>query len=176
MKTIFVGLVVALLSLFSFSAQSAEGKSLNLQFGIGSYHFQERADGRPWNQRNDGIGIEYVTPGKLWGDDVEYCRSAGQIKNSEFGQTVHVGGCVRKAVLEGSVGKISIGVFAGVMTYPSKYNARRQAGDLFPVVLPTASACLKNGVCLDATFIPKIQEENASTAILIMGRFPIKHW
>ena len=176
MKTIFVGLVVALLSLFSFSAQSAEGKSLNLQFGIGSYHFQERADGRPWNQRNDGIGIEYVTPGKLWGDDVEYCRSAGQIKNSEFGQTVHVGGCVRKAVLEGSVGKISIGVFAGVMTYPSKYNARRQAGDLFPVVLPTASACLKNGVCLDTDVRSRLKKRTQALRSHVMGRFPIKHW
>lgn len=177
MKTVFIGLVISLLSFFSFSAQCAEGKSVNLQFGIGSYHFQNREDGKPWNQQNTGLGIEYIAPGKLLGHDVEYCGSAGQIKNSEFGETIFAGGCARKVVLEGSAGKVSLGAFAGVMTYPSKYNANRKAGDIFPVILPTASACLKSGICVDATFIPKVQKDhNASAAILFMGRFPIKGW
>lgn len=165
-----------LLSLFSTSALSAEGKGADLQYGIGSMHAEKRADGKPWNENNAGVAVQYISPGTLLDRNVEYCTTAGQLKNSEFGQTVYIGGCVRKAVLEGSVGKISIGAFAGVMTYPSIYNNQRKTGDLFPVVLPTASACLKNGMCLDATFIPKVQEKTASAAILIMGRFPIKHW
>ena len=176
MKKILLGLVVTLLTLFSSLAQCAEGTGVDLQFGIGSIHAEKRSDGKPWNEKNTGIAVQYITHGTLWGTDVEYCAVGGQVKNSEFGQTVYAGGCVRKAVLEGSVGKISIGAFAGVMTYPSIYNKQRKTGDLFPVVLPTASACLKNGVCLDTTFVPKIQEENASAAILFVVRIPIKHW
>lgn len=176
MKTVFGVLVVTLFTLFSSPAQSDEGKGFDLQFGIGSIHAEKRADGKPWNEKNSGVAVQYITPGTLWGSDVEYCSTAGQLKNSEFGQTVYLGGCVRKAVVEGSIGKISIGAFAGVMTYPSIYNNQRKTGDLFPVVLPTASACLKNGVCLDATFVPKVQEENSSAAILFVARFPIKHW
>lgn len=176
MKTVFAGMVVALFTLFSSSAQSAEGKGFDLQFGIGSVHAEKRADGKPWNEKNAGIAVQYISHGTLLGGNVEYCATAGQLKNSEFGQTVYVGGCVRKAVLEGPVGKISIGAFAGVMTYPSIYNSQRKTGDLFPVVLPTASACLKNGICLDATFIPKVQEKTASAAVLFVVRFPIKHW
>lgn len=176
MNIVFAGLVAALFTLFSTSAQCAEGKGFDLQFGIGSVHAEKRADGKPWNESNTGVAVQYISRGTLWDKDVEYCTTAGQLKNSEFGQTVYAGGCVRKNILAGSVGKVSIGAFAGLMTYPSIYNTERKADQIFPVVLPTVSACLKNGTCLDATYIPKVQEKTASAAILFMGRFPIKHW
>ncbi|MHB8660884.1 MAG: hypothetical protein ACYC75_03065 [Minisyncoccota bacterium] len=172
MKTI-VSLLVAFSSLFSFSAYSSEGKEIDLLLGLGSVHAQQRKDGQPWNQRNNGVAAQYIFPGTVWGQDVEYCVTAGQVKNSEFGQSRYIGGCVRKTILEGSLGKISFGAFAGAMTYPSKYNSERRPSKLFPVVLPVASACLGNGVCVDATFIPKVQKNGGSAAVLFMLRIPI---
>lgn len=175
MKTTIWNLAAVLFVLFSTSVYSEEGKRIDLQLGGVSVHAEKRGDGKPWNESNPLVAVQYVTPGTLWGRDVEYCATAGTIKNSEFGQTVFAGGCVRKAILKGSLGEVSVGAFAGVMTYPSRYNLTRESSDLFPAVLPTASACLKNGMCLEAIIVSKVQK-GGSTAVLLMGRFPIKHW
>ncbi|MSU74497.1 hypothetical protein EXS57_01825 [Candidatus Kaiserbacteria bacterium] len=165
--------ILALCVPFSSFVYGEEG--FDLQLGLGSIHAEKRADLKPWNEANPGMAVQYVTPGMLLGKEVEYCATAGVIRNSEFGQTVYAGGCVRKAILEGSVGKISVGAFAGGMTYPSRYNHQRKDGEVFPAVLPTISGCLKNGMCVDMMFIPKIQKEG-SAAVLFAGRFPIKRW
>lgn len=176
MKRKFVGLIIMLLIFSPLVAHGAGIRGLDLQLGLGSVHAEKRSDGKPWNEKNSGAAIQYVSPGVLFGDNVEYCATAGQISNSEYGQSLFMGGCFRKTVLRGSLGKVSIGAFAGVMTYPSIYNTGRGTGDLFPAILPTASACLKNETCMDTTFIPKIQEKTASAAILFVVRFPIRHW
>jgi hypothetical protein len=178
MKTILSLIALVLFSSPVYGDDGEEGKRVDLQLGIGSVHFQHRKDGKPWNDSNTGIAIEYIFPGTLWKDDVEYCATAGQFKNSEFGGTLFAGGCVRKAVLEFPFGKISIGVFAGVMTYPSRYNSERKASNVFAVILPTASASVGKGVYLDATFVPKVQANNAnaSAALLFTVRITMKHW
>lgn len=143
------------------------------QFGIGSVHAEKRQDGKPWNEANSGIAFQYITTGTFWNSDVEYCSTVGTLKNSEFGQTVYAGRCVRKKVLRNSAGTFSIGAFAGLMTYPSTYNKTRHSSQMFPVILPVASACLKNGNCLDTTYIPKVPGKTETSAVLFMGRFPI---
>ena len=143
------------------------------QFGIGSVHAEKRQDGKPWNEANSGVAFQYITTGMLWNSDVEYCTTVGTIKNSEFGQTSYAGSCVRKKVLHNSAGTFSIGAFVGLMTYPSVYNELRRSNQLFPVVLPVASVCLKSGKCLDMTYIPKVPGKTATSAVLFMGRFPI---
>ncbi len=177
MKTIF-GLIVALSALFPPTVYSDEGKRVDLQLGIGSSHFEQRSDGRPWNQKNYGVAVQYVTPGTLWGKDVEYCATLGEVKNSEFGQTIFAGGCIRKTILKVPLGEISVGAFAGVMTYPSKYNPERKSNDLFLVILPTVTVSVGEKVYLDATFIPKVkvQGNQGSAAVLFTLRFPLKQW
>lgn len=175
MKKGFLRVVVGTILFFlSFIAHSAENDgTLELGVGIGSVHEQKRADGNPWNETNNGVAVYYRTPGVFFGKEVEYCATVGQIQNSEFGKTAYVGGCIRKILFEGSMGNVSLGVFAGVMTYPSKYNTLRKSSDLFPVILPTISGCMANGLCLDATVIPKVDKNQGSSAVLFMVRFPL---
>lgn len=138
-----------------------------------SHHFNQRADGRSWNQRNWGLGVQHVTPGTLYGNQVDWFKTAGIIKNSEFDLTTYLGGGLRREIFGGSWGHLSIGLFGGVMTYPSRYNPGND-GKIFPVVLPSVSICTKIGaVCIDGTYIPKVQSnnQNASAALLLQARF-----
>lgn len=158
-----------LLVILSFSAQ-AEEKGWYAQFGGASVHAEKRADGRSWNQENWGLGAQYVKPSTFLGNEVNYFAGGGVLKNSEFGLTTYLGGGARKEVLSGSLGKVSVGAFAGLMTYPSKYSSANN-GKIFPVVLPTTSICSVNGgACIDGTYIPKVQKNNASSAVLFQGR------
>ena len=171
MKTILIA-VLTLLSAAAHANEQEQGFALEL--GLGSVHATKRADGQPWNERNTGVALEYVSPGRFFGHRVQYCATAGEMQNSEFGETLFAGACVRKEILSGELGTISVGAFAGAMTYPSRYNADRKPGDIFPAILPTASACLRatSNVCLDATFIPKVQKDdaNASAALFFSLR------
>jgi hypothetical protein len=165
----FVGLGAALLLIFSVQAHSAGISGLDLQLGLGSVHAEKRSDGKPWNERNSGAAIQYISNGVLFGNEVEYCATAGQLSNSEYGQTIFTGGCFRKTVLRGQAGKISVGAFTGD-DIPHIQHQQKNWRPV-PSILPTASACLKWN-CLDNIY-SKVQE-NSESAILFILRFPIK--
>lgn len=165
---------IALILVFVFPvlAHSEDVGRIDLEITTNSVHFQKRMDGREWNQSNPGFAVAYVWPHRtLWEKEVDYCVTAGTVKNSEYGQTAFVGGCIRKELLTISYVKVSVGAFAGVMNYPSKYNPDRRAGDLFPAVLPTLTVSVGERLSLDATFIPKVQEKQGSAAILFGVRY-----
>lgn len=162
-------------ALFSGTASANEGKQVDILVGIGSKHFEKRTDKRPWNEQNTGLAIQYSAPGTLLGKDVEYFGAIGQVKNSEFGQTIYAGGGVRKDLVRGEYGRLYVGGMVGVMTYPSVYNTNRGTGDVFPVALPMVGTCLGKKVCLDMTAIPKIQQ-GGSAAVFFSARFAVKHW
>lgn len=165
--------VVLFFVLFAFSASSfaMSDTGYYLQLGVSSAHKEMRKDGRPWNQNNTGIGIQYYYPGTFFSGAVEYYRGISTIKNSEFGDTVHIGGGFRKKLFDGLLGNISIGVIAGIMNYPSEYNEEKSAAAFFPVALPTLSICNKKRVCMDGMYIPKVQKNKGSAALLFTIRF-----
>lgn len=163
--------VFALVGIFlSLSAQADEGWYLNL--GGVSKHATKRLDGQPWNEKNYGAGLQRVTQGTLWGSNVQYYQTLGVVKNSEFGLSTYVGGGVKKAVLESELASVSLGLYAGLMNYPSKYNAKNGDG-MFPVVLPMVTTCLgTDDVCIESTYIPK-HGYGSSAAVLVQLRISL---
>lgn len=174
MKTILKTVLLFVLFAFSATSFARDETGYYLQIGVASAHQEMRKDGRPWNQNNTGVGIQYYYPGTFLGSDVEYYKGISTIKNSEFGDTVHIGGGFRKMLVSGSAGSISVGIIAGVMNYPSEYNANRSAKLFFPVALPTLSVCNVKNICMDWMYIPKVQENQGSAALLFTTRFRFK--
>ena len=162
----------ALAIAFLVSSAQAKEAGLYLQLSGASVHAERRADGRPWNQRNWGLGLQYVAPGTLLGADVNYFVAAGGLKNSEFGQSSYLGGGARKPIVSGALGELSLGAFAGLMNYPSRYD-RISDARFYPIVLPSVNLCAAGGAaCLDTYLIPKVLNL-ASAAVLFQGRIRV---
>jgi predicted ATPase len=68
MRTLII--VSVLVSVFPAFAHSEEQVGrVDLEVTTNSIHFEKRKDGREWNQKNTGFGLEYVfPPGTLWGE------------------------------------------------------------------------------------------------------------
>lgn len=86
-------------------ACSAAHAELHLQLHSNSHHFQERLDGKAWNERNPGLALRY-SPSPDWSAQV------GAYRNSEFARTYYA--LADWTPLQ--AGQFSAGVFGGAAT------------------------------------------------------------
>lgn len=99
-----LGFVVVFFTTQGYCAGSTN--HLELQIGGTSWHEQKRADGKPWNQSNPGIGLQYVIPGEWLGHSIEYYIAGGAVRNSGFRGTIYLGAGARKIMFEMSAVKL----------------------------------------------------------------------